>query len=433
MTTSTTTTEPPSLDEFIARAQEWLAANADLRPERVERVWGEGSDSVAVFHNMSFEDEKALIDEARAWQQRKADAGFASIDWAPEFGGGGLPPAYARAFAREESRYLTPASHEAMGITLELIGPTIRAWGTPEQTARFLTKLRRTDEMWCQLFSEPGAGSDLARLSTRAVRDGDEWVIDGQKVWTSGARHADYGYIICRTDPDVPKHVGLTAFIVPMHAPGVDVRPLRQMSGGASFNEVFFDSVRVGDDMRLGRRRRWLAGGDDHARLRTELGRRRRRDRPVDPGADARRAPRAEHRPGDPPAARRAVHPTHRVPPGTTSASPPPPGPVRRPARRARSASWPTPRALRAIGDLVAQMLGPRFTADTGEWGTFAWTEHVTGTPGYRIAAGSDEVQRNIIGERVLGLPPEPRIDRDVAWSDDDALLSGRLTTAATG
>ena len=118
-----------------------------------------------------------------------------------------------------------------MGITLELIGPTIRAWGTPEQTARFLTKLRRTDEMWCQLFSEPGAGSDLARLSTRAVRDGDEWVIDGQKVWTSGARHADYGYIICRTDPDVPKHVGLTAFIVPMHAAGVEVRPLRQMSG----------------------------------------------------------------------------------------------------------------------------------------------------------------------------------------------------------
>ena len=167
MTTSTTTTEPPPLDEFLARAREWLAANLEPRPERVERVWGEGSDSVAVFHNMSFDDEKALIDAARAWQQRKADAGYASIDWAPELGGAGLPSAYARAFAREESGYLTPASHEAMGITLELIGPTIRAWGTPEQTARFLTKLRRTEEMWCQLFSEPGAGSDLARLSTR--------------------------------------------------------------------------------------------------------------------------------------------------------------------------------------------------------------------------------------------------------------------------
>ncbi len=398
-----------------ARGSGW-PPTLELRPERVERVWGEGSDSVAVFHNMSFDDEKALIDEARAWQQRKADAGYASIDWAPEFGGAGLPSAYARAFAREESRYLTPASHEAMGITLELIGPTIRAWGTPEQTARFLTKLRRTEEMWCQLFSEPGAGSDLARLSTRAVRDGDEWVIDGQKVWTSGARHADYGYIICRTDPDVPKHVGLTAFIVPMHAPGVDVRPLRQMSGGASFNEVFFDSVRVGDDMRLG------GVGDGWRVAMTTLGFERNS---AGGGGGTGRWTQvqmlAEHLGlnTDPVIRQQLAALYTRLTVASWN--------NQRVAATARAGQTPGPEGsigklaytegLRAIGDLVAQMLGPRFTADTGEWGTFAWTEHVTGTPGYRIAAGSDEVQRNIIGERVLGLPPEPRIDRDVAWS----------------
>ncbi len=305
----TDTTTTPSLDEFVATAREWLAANAELRPDRVERTWGEGSDSVAVFHNTTFEEDKAIVDAARAWQQRKSDAGYASIDWAPEFGGGGLPSEYARAFSREEGRYDTPTWHEALGITLELIGPTIRAWGTPEQTGRFLTKLRRTDEMWCQLFSEPGAGSDLARLSTKAVRDGDEWIIDGQKVWTSGARHADYGYIICRTDPDVAQA---------RRAHGVhraDARAGRRRAAAAADERRCL--VQRGVLRRCARRRRpaprrggrRLAGGDDHAGLRARLGRRRWRDGQVEPGAGARPAPRAEHRPGDPPGARRPVHP----------------------------------------------------------------------------------------------------------------------------
>ena len=411
-----TTTEPP-LDEYVATARDWLAANAEARPDRVERRWGEGSDSVALFHNTTYEEDKAIVDAGRAWQQRKADAGYASIDWAAQFGGAGLTPAHARAFEREESKFLTPTYHEALGITLSLIGPTIRAWGTPAQTARFLTKLRRTDEMWCQLFSEPGAGSDLARLSTKAVRDGDEWVIDGQKVWTSGARHADFGYIICRTDPDVPKHVGLTAFIVPMHAPGVEVRPLRQMSGGSSFNEVFFDGVRVGDDLRLG------GVGDGWRVAMTTLGFERSS---AGGGAGTGRWSQvlqlAQHLGAtDDPVLRQELAALYTR---LTVAS----WNNQRVAATARAGQTPGPEGslgkltftegLRAVNHVVGRLLGARLTADTGEWGTFAWGELLTGTPGYRIAAGSDEVQRNIIGERVLGLPVEPRVDRDTPWSE---------------
>jgi len=407
----------PTLHEFVDGAREWLAANVPLRPERVERRWGEGSDSVAVFHNMTFEEEKALVDGAREWQQRKADAGFHSIDWAPEHGGAGLPSSYARAFAREEARYLVPPSHEAMGITLDLIGPTIRAWGTPAQLERFLGPLRRTDEMWCQLFSEPGAGSDLARLATRAVRDGDEWVLDGQKVWTSGARHADYGYIICRTDPDVPKHVGLTAFLVPMHAPGVEVRPLRQMSGGASFNEVFFDGVRISDDLRLGGvgdgwrvalttlgfERGAASGGGGTGRWSQVLMLARHLERTDDPVVRQRLAALST---------RLTVSSwnNQRVTAGLRAGQTP--GPEGSIGKLAYT------EGLRATGDVVGLLLGPLVTADTGEWGTYAWSEVITGTPGYRIAGGSDEVQRNIIGERVLGLPHEPRVDRDAAFAD---------------
>lgn len=406
-----------TFDEFIAGANDWLAANATRKPDRVDREWGEGSDSVAVFHNLTYDQEKALLDEARAWQRRKADAGYGSIDWEPDFGGAGLPTAYARAFAREQARFEIPEAHEAVSITLDLIGPTIRAWGTPDQRQRFLRKLRRTDEMWCQLFSEPGAGSDLARLSTKAVPDGDEWVLNGQKVWTSGARHADFGYIICRTDPSARKHAGLTAFIVPMDTTGVDVRPLRQMSGGASFNEVYFTDVRVDDALRLG------GVGDGWRVAMTTLGfERGTAGGGTGTGRWSQVLMLAQHleRTSDPVIRQElAAFYTRMMVASWTN---------QRVVARSRSGQTPGPEsslgklnfteALRAVGELAAHLLGPRMVADTGEWGTFAWGEVVTGTPGYRIAAGSDEVQRNIIGERVLGLPAEPRSDRDIPWSE---------------
>ncbi len=174
-------------------------------------MWGEGSDSVALFKNLTAAEERAHVDAVRDWQRVKSDAGYGSITWPVEHGGAALSPAHEAAFRRLEAGYLTPEGHESVDITLSLIGPTILTCGTAEQQARYLRPLRRTDEMWCQLFSEPGAGSDLAGLSTRATQDGDQWVLNGQKVWTSGAQFADFGYIQTRTDPAAPKHAGLTA------------------------------------------------------------------------------------------------------------------------------------------------------------------------------------------------------------------------------
>ncbi|HET9772477.1 MAG TPA: acyl-CoA dehydrogenase family protein, partial [Acidimicrobiia bacterium] len=232
----------PDLDTWRKAARAWLEEHAEPRPagSPAERPWGEGSDSVAVFHNLSLEDEAAILRANQAWQQAKDDAGYAAITWPPEWGGAGLPAEYARAFAEEEAAFLVPPGAELFSVTVRLVAPTVATFGTDEQVARFLRPLRRAEVLACQLFSEPGAGSDLAALSCRAVRNGDEWVVNGQKVWTSGAPHAAYGELIARTDSNVPKHQGLTAFLVPLDAPGVEVRPIRQMTGGASFNEVFF-------------------------------------------------------------------------------------------------------------------------------------------------------------------------------------------------
>ncbi|HVF76481.1 MAG TPA: acyl-CoA dehydrogenase family protein [Acidimicrobiales bacterium] len=407
-----------TLEQFRTAARAWLDANVARRPDRHDHVvWGEGSDSVALFKNLAYEEEKAHIDALRRWVATKADAGFANVSWEPQWGGRGLHPSYERAFAEEEQAYTVPEPHESVGITTHLIAPTIRAMGTEAQKQRFLRPMLRTDEMWCQLFSEPGAGSDLAGVATRAVRDGDEWVIDGQKVWTSGAQYADWGYVLCRTDPDVAKHKGLTAFIVPMAAPGVEVRPLRQMTGGSSFNEVFFTDVRVGDDFRLGE-----VGAGWLVALTTLSFERNASTGALSTGMSRRLVALAQHLgvAGDPVhrqalaraytadvllelTARRA---TAKLNAGET------PGPEGSIAKL----SW--TEAIRLYADVASSLLGPRLVADAGEWGTYAWSELVLGIAGYRVAGGTDEVQRNIIGERVLGLPGEPRTDRITAGRD---------------
>jgi alkylation response protein AidB-like acyl-CoA dehydrogenase len=410
---------PQPLDEFRTTVRAWLAQRVEEKPPPQEHRFGVGSDSVAVFHNMSQDEMRALVDDGRSWMKEKSTAGYHAVSWSTRHGGLGLPLAYDRAFREEESRFRTPPIHEAIGITRELIAPTIRAHGTDEQQDRFLPPMLRTDEMWCQLYSEPGSGSDLAGLATRAARDGDEWVIDGQKVWTSGAQFAAWGYILCRTDPDVPKHRGITAFLVPMDAPGVTVRPLRQMSGGASFNEVFFDSVRIADSLRLdapgaGWRVAMTTLGFERSAGSGETG-------GVVPGKVTRLAELARHLDrADEPVVRQELARlwAHYRVHGLN---------IQRVRAKLRAGQTPGPEGSigKLFNDLGNQqmtrvaslLLGPKLVADSGEWGTFAWSEHVCGAPGSRVAGGTDEIQRNIIGERGLGLPGEPRVDRDLPWS----------------
>lgn len=401
------------LDAFVEQASAWLHQNAPPR-HRLEGqqppVWGEGDFSVAVFHNLGFDEEKQVLDDLVAWNARKRQLGYQAVDWPVEFGGLGLSKAHALAFGRLERDYETPASHELFAVTKRLIAPTIAHFGTAQQKARFIGPLLATEILCCQLFSEPGAGSDLAGLGCRAVRDGAEWIVNGQKVWSSGAQFADWGLLIARSDPDVVKHNGMTAFMLPLDHPGVDIRPIRQMSGGSSFNEVFMSDARVPDDLRIGRE------GDGWKVALTTLGYERDRSEIGDASAtggtweqllDTARMVGAT----DDPPVREAImcmHVHRRVEHMLN----------RRAADLARSGQ-PGPEGslgkifwtegLNMMSDVISLVLGPRLVADTGEWGTYAWGEHLLGAPGYRIAGGSDEIQRNIIGERTLGLPREPR------------------------
>jgi alkylation response protein AidB-like acyl-CoA dehydrogenase len=228
------------LEGFRAEARAWLAANARLRQGAGD--WSNGP------RDASWEAECEHLERCRAWQRTLFDDGWAGITWPVEHGGRGGTPAQSVAFNQEQARF--DVSSGFLASTIALVGPTLLAHGTPEQCARYLRPLLRGDEVWCQLFSEPGAGSDLANLRTSARRavspEGqDELVVNGQKVWTSGARHADLAILLVRTAPDAPKHKGITYVLVDMTTPGIEVRPLRQITGAAHFNEVFLTDVRV--------------------------------------------------------------------------------------------------------------------------------------------------------------------------------------------
>ena len=413
--------DPASIDQFSVTARGWLEANAKRRSDAGDAaiVGGVGEFSTAVFHALSFEEESNLLKEITEWNKLKAERGYHAITTAAEYGGLGLTAEHARAFSKLESEYVTPTRHETFSVTTGLIAPTIAMFGTAEQKAQHVAAFLRTDSLCCQLFSEPGAGSDLGALNCRAERDGDEWVVNGQKVWSSGAQFSKWGELIARHDPTVAKHKGMTAFIIPMDLPGIEIRPIKQMSGGQSFNEVFFTDVRVADSMRLG------GVGDGWKVALTTLGFERDHSGggSARPGGNWRQLIATAQAMGNSrqPAVRSALvnYYMHMRVEGWLN---------RRAADIRKSGAPAGPEGslgklvwtegMRKMSDAISVVLGARLVADTGAWGTYAWGEHVLGAPGYRIAGGSDEVQRNIIGERVLGLPGEPRVDKDVAFKD---------------
>ena len=223
--------DTPQEAEFRAQAREWLKAN---RPD---------VDLSAVHY-------KRDLTPFKDWQAKKFDANWACLGWPKAAGGRGAKPIEQVIWSQEEGDVAMLSGPFIIGIGMA--GPTIMRHGTDEQKARYLKPMARGDEIWCQLFSEPAAGSDLAGIRTRALKDGDEWVVNGQKIWTSFAHVADFAILVLRTDPTVPKHQGLTYFILDMKSPGIEVRPIRQVSGESDFNEVFLTDVRIPDANRLG-------------------------------------------------------------------------------------------------------------------------------------------------------------------------------------
>ena len=409
-----------SLEVFEKEARDFLDANAKKKEAEKKFVWGEGSDKVAMFEEKDRDTELADVRKAQAWRATKFDAGFGWIGGPRQYGGRELPNAYDRLWNSLESQYQVP-NQGAFTIGLGMVAPTFLAHGSDAAKELYLKKMYRGDLVGCQLFSEPGAGSDLASLQTKAEKDGDEWVITGQKVWTTGAQYSDVGEIIARTDPDLPKHKGLTGFIVDMRAPGVEIRPLRQMTGGSSFNEVFFNEVKVRDDHRLGDvNNGWNVALTTLMNERAAIGAGGGGGGGINLYARVIEMVRYFGLDSDPIVRNELANLIiHNKVAGYNN---------QRAMDKIKAGQLPGPEMSIAklagtmnstrLGAFISKVLGPKLIADSGEWGTFQWNQLVLGAPGGRIAGGSDEVMRNIVGERVLGLPKDAGIDSKSPFRD---------------
>jgi len=371
-------------------------------------------------------DDPAALAEARTKVEpdelwgHLAGAGYVTPTWPVEYGGLGVSVKVGRAIGKTLGRYKVPRFDNPVAV--DLAGPAIMKWGTDEQKERFLRPIARNQETWCQLFSEPGAGSDLAGLAARAVRDGDRWSVRGQKVWTSLGDRSHYGLMLARTNPDEPKHRGITAFIMPMKQPGVEVRPLRQITGDAEFSEVFFDDAQVDDSLRLGPvDEGWRvaisilmdersAGSGGGAAL---------------PGTTAGRSVVAlirRHSPVSDPALRQRLAQAYIEDRLVTLTN-------QRASDRRRAGQAPGPEGsvtklffsehTQRLQNLAVDLEGPAVQAwpEGDRWlQNTAWS--LLRVRSKTIAGGTSEVQRNVLGERILGLPKEPDVDRSIPWSE---------------
>ncbi len=368
-------------------------------------------------------DESEIVAARRAWQGKLAEGGLAGVTWPKDFGGQGLGPIEQVICNQEIAKAKVPGILDAIGVGM--LGPTIIAHGTDEQKSRYLGAMLHGDEVWCQLFSEPAAGSDLAAVQARARQQDDgSWRLSGQKVWTTNAQFASYGLLLARTDSDVPKHKGLTMFIVPIDAPGVTVRGLRQISGEAEFNEVFFDDVAIDADAVVG----GVGNGWGTAlttlmfeRVTIGLGSEgmgynsNRFAQAIAGDADARRDPEVRHTLGEIASELLAVRFT-----GYRTLSALQKGQV--PGPESGLAKITIVNGAIKAGDLIADTLGPEALDEHGEWAYM-----ISFLPGLKSAGGTEEILRNTIGERVLGLPPAPRLDKGIPFSE----LRSKETAAA--
>jgi acyl-CoA dehydrogenase len=380
---------------FRADCRAWLAATAPAHELR----------------NAS--DDASLLAAARAWRAAKFDAGWACLTWPVAFGGRAAPAMHQVIFGQEEARFRVPPDVFLVGTALA--APTLMVHASGEQQTRFLPKLARGDEIWCQLFSEPGAGSDLAGLRTSAVRDGEDWVVNGQKIWTTGAHFADRGILLARSDPDAAKHAGLTFFALDMRTPGIEVRPIRDMSGRSDFNEVFLTDVRIPDTDRVS------APGTGWAVALTTLMNERVALGTLGPRTDGTGFPdllalagRVEHggrRALDDPAVRQRLADLWLRTRGIELTG-------YRTLTALSQGSTPGPEG--SLGKLLGGVLRQETASfalelegPEGIAGAAAWQQAYLWSAGMRIAGGTDEVLRNILAERVLDLPPEPRFDKN--------------------
>ena len=399
--------DTPEEAQFRAGVRSFLAKEAKPRAPGTGMVYRAGNE------------DPEFRGRAKAWQAKKADAGFAGIAWPTAWGGQGGTVIQQVIYDQEEANYAVPRGLFDIGLGMCI--PTICTWGTQAQRDRFARKALRGEEIWCQLFSEPAAGSDLAGLRTRAERAGDDWIVNGQKIWTSGAHYCDYGVLVTRSDFSAKKHKGLTYFFIDMTSPGIEIRPIKQISGASHFNEVFFKDVRVPDSQRLG-----AVGEGWQVALTTLMNERYTIGSRMGVGIEDIFELARKLDLDDGPA-------------------------LRNQAVRDKLADWyvssqglkyanfrtmtalsrgETPGPESSIGKLVnaSKLLNiDAFAMDLMEQGgvlcdpelapvAAAFQQALLTSPALRIAGGSDEIMRNIIAERVLGLPPDVRVDKELPF-----------------
>jgi alkylation response protein AidB-like acyl-CoA dehydrogenase len=401
--------DTPQEAAFRSKVRKWLDANAPKHLEAQLRQAGFASTG------------GVTLDDCKAWQRRKADAGYACPSWPKEYGGGGLSPIERVIWQQEESLFAVLSG--PFGIGVGMCGPTVMAWAKEEQKRDLLPSLANGEHIWCQLFSEPASGSDLAGLRTRAERDGGDWIVNGQKIWTSGAQHSDWGLLITRTDPAKPKHKGLTMFFLDMKSKGVEVRPIRQVNGESGFNEVYFTDVRIPDAQRLGAvNQGWEVSLTTLMNERLSIGsgmptgfeqlfdycmNAQIDGRPAidDSGVRSRLATYAVRASGLKYTGMRAISALSK---GGT------PGPENSIGKLVAGAT------MQDLAMFALDLQGEAGAIlDPGEAEARArFQAMLLRSPATRIEGGSDEILRNIIAERVLGLPGDIRVDKDVPFSE---------------